>query len=73
MATKVTLLTTQFAKHLDEWDAADMDGNKKRVNAVLAKKMVVAKVTKVEPASGGKAATLTVDGDDPSGVKNAFK
>lgn len=73
MATKVTLLTAQLAKHQVEMDGADMDANKKAVNAFLAKKKVVAKVTKFERSSDGKMATLTVDGDDPSGVKNAFK
>ena len=73
MATKVTLLTTQFSKHLNDLDAENMDANKKAVNAFLAKKKVVAKVTKFEIASGGKMVTMTVDVDDPSGVKNAFK
>lgn len=73
MATKATLLTAQLAKHLNEVDGADMDANKKAVNVYLAKKKVVAKVTEFERSIDAKMTTLTVDGDDPSGVKTAFK
>ena len=50
-----------------------MNANKKAVNAFLKKKKVIAEVSKVEPASGGKAATFTVNVDDPTPIKNAFK